>query len=109
MVTVAFATGACSMQRELRIADVTRSETLILNKRTVQGSVHALRIVGVGTIQGTAEVQWMLNSDVYRRVTISGPFRFELEGDWYSDTAEVRYLPNGVSSGSVAITYEFKS
>ena len=102
-------TSACSMKQNLQISDVTRAETVVLKKKATQGPIHGLSIVGVGSITGSAEVQLILHSSIYRKETISGSFRFELGGDWYSDVAEVRYIPSGVSSGSVTLTYDFKS
>ena len=97
----------CGRRQELVIANVTRIETVILRKPAWQGSVHAISILGIGSIAGAAEVQLMLDSKIYRQVKVSGDFRFEIGGDWYSDTAEVRYVPTGVSSGNVTLRYHF--
>ncbi len=101
--------AGCSMnQGRVSVADCTRAETLTLKKAPGQGSVHALSITGSGAVQGKAEIQLILNGSVYKRHDLDGSVRFEWNGDWYSDEAEVRYLPHSVSTGSVTLTYGFR-
>lgn len=101
--------GACSASRfESRlIADPARAETLVF--KTPRSNVHAIVISASGSIDGRAEVQLILNGSVYQRKDVTGKFETEFLGDWYSQEAEVRYAPQNVTKGEVAIKVRFRS
>ncbi len=97
-----------SCTREMSVRDVSRDETLLLHKRGRQGHIHTLSIAAEGSVSGRGEVQLLLDGKPYRRETVQGPVRFDWQGDWYSDQAEVRYFAGTVSSGTLSFRYDFK-
>jgi hypothetical protein len=108
LLLVAHCTACTAWRGESRvIADVTQPETLLF--RASNSGVYAVAINVLGSIEGSAEIQLMLNGAVYRRKTIAGKFEEELSGDWYSQEAEVRYLPANVTSGKVDVMARFRT
>jgi hypothetical protein len=109
---LAFATFAlygCGYSfREVSVKEVTKSETITLEKKPSQGSVTSIHIAGHGSMVGKAEVQLILNGVVYKSESINGAVRFEWSGDWYSNTAEVRYISGTATSGSLTLQYAFR-
>lgn len=94
--------------REVSIKDVIKSETIILKKNLSQGSVSNIQIKGMGSVDGKAEVQLILNGAVYKSESISGSVKFEWSGDWYSNDAEVRYISGTAKSGTLTLKYQFR-
>jgi hypothetical protein len=107
-ITALALVGCISSTREVRVKDVTKSETIILKKRFTQDSISGLRVVGSGSIDGKAEVHLMLNGAVSKKEEVSGSVSFEWDGDWYADQAEVRYVPGTATSGTVTLKYQFR-
>jgi hypothetical protein len=103
------AAACASYDQSARIADVRKAETIILENTGRSGNVHAIGIRGSGEIRGEATVTLMLNGKPYKTETLSGPVRFKWGGDWYSNTAEIRYEPGEVSSGELVIEYRFST
>ena len=101
-------TGCGLGHRTQPVTDVTKAETITLKKNTGQGHIYYLTITGSGEIQGTAEISLIENGKPYRTEKLSGPVKFEWKGDWYSDTAEIRYEPKSVTGGNLRLEYRFK-
>jgi hypothetical protein len=94
------------------MVDATQPQTIILRKRFYQGYIDRVMIHCSGFIEGKATIQRVFynNGDFlgFRdQGTISGKVSFDWGGDWYSDTAEIRYIPESVSSGHLTFTYTF--
>ena len=100
--------GCGPIFREVSVKDVSKSETIVLKKNPSQGSVSSIQITGIGSVVGNAEVQLILNGAVYKRESVSGSVKFEWSGDWYSDDAEVRYIPGTATSGALTLRYQFR-
>ena len=94
--------------REIRVKDVTKNETIVLQNRPGASAPFGLRITGQGTIAGNAEVQLILNGAVRKKAALSGPVRFVWDDDWYSQEAEVRYRGGTATSGEVTLRYDFR-
>jgi hypothetical protein len=94
--------------REVSVKDVSKSETIVLKKNPSQGSVSSIQITGTGSVVENAEVQLILSGAVYKRESVSGSVKFEWSGDWYSDDAEVRYIPGTATSGALTLRYQFR-
>ena len=90
------------------IKDVTKPEVIILKKDLKQGNIHAITISGKGQITGEAKIILVLNEKPYKTADISGTVNFQWGGDWYSDTAEIRYHPLSIATGQLQIIYCFK-
>ena len=109
LFVVVFALAGCSgLHRQESVKDITKTEIIVLKKKPSQGAIHAISITGSGSISGVGEAQLILNGTVYRKEEISGRFSFDFSGDWYSDEAEIRYIPRNVSSGSLTLKYGFR-
>lgn len=106
---LAAALAGCAPLQEVQIADVTRPTTLVLEKRFYQGSIHRLSVTATGSLAGSAEIQLILNDSIHEVRQINGQFDVSYSGDWYYDTAELRYVPEDVSSGHVTLEYAFHS
>jgi len=48
------------------------------------------------------------NEKPYKTEKLSGKVEFHWGGDWYADTAEIRYNPITVNSSQFKIIYSFK-
>src|SRR5215469_6043102 len=92
-----------------RIPDVTRPIELTLQARPGQDHIYSLDVVGIGSVDGDADICLVLNGSAYKPVRLHGRVRFVWGGDWYSPTATVRYIPVQVKSGSVLLRYRFNS
>jgi len=64
------------------IADVTKSEAIILRKQAGQGNTHSISLKGIG---GEAEISLMLNGNSYRKEKLLGQVDFTSSCDWYSE------------------------
>ena len=100
--------GCSFFHREVSVKDVTKSETIILKKKSGQGSISSIRIAGSGSISGKAEVQLILNGAVYKKAELSSSVRFEWSGDWYADEAEVRYISGTATGGTLTLKYDLR-
>jgi hypothetical protein len=94
------------------IADATKPQTIILRKKFYQGYIDGMTIHCFGVLEGKATIQRILYNDgkyegPHDQGTITGKVDFSWGGDWYSDTAEIRYIPESVSSGHLTLTYTF--
>ncbi len=99
--------GCSTDTREYQVADVTKPAVIILKKRPEQGSIYALSITGEGTIEGNATITLVLNGAPYKTEKLSGTVDFRWGGDWYGDSAEIRYSPGQVSGGRLILNYTF--
>ena len=62
-----------------------------------------------GQLDGQATFTLMLNDKPYSVDRADGPVFFEWGGDWYADTAHIRYEPDNVKAGSVTLHYSFRA
>jgi hypothetical protein len=104
-----FSSCAPAYDQERIIADVSHPETIILTSKPSQHPIQAISISVSGSIVGTAEMQLILNGQVYQKNECKGSFDFVFGGDWYSEKAELRYIPKDVSSGNITLKYIFRS
>ena len=89
------------------VSDVRQPETLVLGKKTGNPYTYGITIRGSGEIDGEAKISLLLNGEQYRVEKLSGKVDFEWGGDWYSETAEIRYEPGNVRSGKLLLRYRF--
>lgn len=101
------ALGCETGTRTFDISDITKSETIILEKDPGQGTIYSLTVNGEGRIEGKAEIALILNGDPYKTERLSGTVDFQWGGDWYSDQAEIRYSPKSTTGGSLRLRYKF--
>jgi len=105
--TVFFIYSCFSESQYYEIKDVTKPEVVILKKEMKQGYIHAITISGKGQISGSAKIILILNGTPYKSEDIFGKVSFNWGGDWYSDTAEIRYDPVSVGEGQLSIKFKF--
>jgi hypothetical protein len=89
------------------ISDVRQCETLVLGTKTGNPYTHGITIRGSGEIDGDATISLLLNGEQYKVAKLNGRIDFAWGGDWYSETAEVRYKPTSVRAGKVVLHYRF--
>jgi hypothetical protein len=91
------------------IADATTAQDLTLRAKPGQTHIYSLDVTGSGSIDGDAEICLMLNGKPYKPVKLHGRVHFSWGGDWYSQTATVRYAPHGVKRGALVLRYQFRT
>jgi hypothetical protein len=89
------------------VSDVRSAEILVLGQKAGSHTTHAIKVCGSGEIDGEATISLLLNGEPYKVAKLRGPVNFEWGGDWYCETAEVRYEPANVRSGKVVLRYKF--
>lgn len=89
------------------LSDVRNRETLVLREELGK-PVHGITIRGSGEVEGDATVSLVLNGDPYIVAKLNGKVDFQWGGDWYSETAQIRYEPEAVRSGKVVLHYRFR-
>ena len=99
--------GCGTSKQKYGVADVTKPETISLAKQSGQGNIHSFSITGSGQIEGNAIIKVLLDGKPYKDEQLSGVVDFHWSGDWYSDSAEIKYEPLSVKTGSLALTYRF--
>ena len=91
----------------MALPDVRTPHTLTLRTSHAPQRVYALDVRGSGTIDGTATIVLLLHDQPYRSERLSGRIDFKWSGDWYSDTAQIRYEPADVNGGTLTLDYGF--
>lgn len=110
MLVLSFLVVSCAKYDHMvRVSDVQKQEVITLKNEPKRGEVHGISIRGRGTIDGEARIDLMLNGSPYKTERLSGKVNFSWGGDWYSDTAEIRYEPIKVSAGELWIQYRFST
>lgn len=107
LITLAMFIFGCLPSQKTRFAAVTKPGIITLNKRPGQKHIYAISIHCSGRIDGKAKLSLMLNGKPYKTEEISDKVKFSWGGDWYSDSAEIRYEPVNVSSGELIFSYKF--
>ncbi len=88
-----------------RVADVRKAETLLLTRRPNTGHVYGYALHVTGRIDGAATLTLLANGEPCRVKHLRGDVDFRWGGDWYADTAAVRYEPTDVADGHLTIRY----
>ena len=104
-----FVTACANYDRAEKVADVRNEEVIILINSHYPEHVYGINIRGSGNIDEEATISLMLNGEAYKTEKLKGAVSFKWGGDWYSDTAEIRYKPNNVNSGELVIEYKFST
>ena len=113
LLTALFALGGwffCAehiLMPSVAVRDVLHHETLVLGEKTGSRHTHGITIRGSGEVDGEATVALLLDGQPYKVAPLNGRVAFEWGGDWYSETAEIRYTPTNVRSGKVVLHYRF--
>jgi hypothetical protein len=89
------------------VKDVCQPETLVIGRATGSPYTHGITIRGSGYIDGEATISLLLHGQPYQSAKLSGNVDFRWGGEWYSETAEIRYEPVNVRSGKVVLHYRF--
>jgi hypothetical protein len=91
------------------IDDASRSIDVSLRAPPDLKAIYALDVVGVGRVEGEAEIALVLNGARYKPRHLGGAVLFTWGGDWYGPEAVVRYTPTSGASGSIVLSYRFRS
>jgi hypothetical protein len=87
------------------VRDVRQAEVLVLATKKTDRHPIAISIHCFGQIDGEATITLLVGGQPYRIEKLSGSVDFEWGGDWYSETAKVRYEPVDVRSGKLVLHY----
>ncbi len=109
ILAIVFICGCAPGRQEQVISDVARPCVIMLEKRAGQGNVYSVSIRVEGHIEGIAELSLNENGRSYRSERLSGKVDLNLNGDWYTNSAELKYRPVSVRKGVLRITYDFHS
>ena len=93
----------------VRVADVRKAETLLLTRQPNTGSVYGYTLHVTGRIDGRATLSLMTKDSSHEVQAMQGAVDFRWGGEWYADTAEVRYEPRDVADGHLTIRYVFST
>ena len=107
VVLLLLCSGCTNNDHSVRVTDVRKDEVITLKNTHNQQHVYGIEIRGTGNIDGEATITLMLNSKPYKLEKLKGPVSFHWGGDWYSDTAEIRYVPSRVNTGEIVVEYKF--
>jgi len=102
--------GCGVAERTHSVADVTKPQTITLNKESSQGGIVSFIVVAQGHLDGAAEIV-LIHADSgkpYRTEHLSGDVDFRWGGEWYSDSAKIEYKPSSVKSGHLSLQYRFE-
>jgi hypothetical protein len=95
--------------QETKISAVTKAETIVLQKQADQEYIVSLHLRVHGNLDGQARLSLMLQGKNYKSEHVSGNINFTYDGDWYSNSAEIRYEPINVAAGTLLIDYSFST
>jgi len=107
VVLLLLCSGCTYNDHSVRVTDVRKDEVITLKNTHNQQHVYGIEIRGTGKVDGDATITLMLKGKPYKVEKLKGPVGFKWGGDWYSDTAEIRYAPNNVNSGEIVVEYKF--
>ncbi|MBE9114350.1 hypothetical protein IQ249_00415 [Lusitaniella coriacea LEGE 07157] len=96
-----------SYENSASVSDVTKEEVIVLETTKKSEDISSINIKGRGQIDGEATIVLMLNGEPYKTETLKDEVQFSWDGDWYSNTAEIRYTPVQVNSGDLTLEYSF--
>jgi len=107
---ISIMTVACTRYDQVtKINNIFDAQTIVLRNVSGKGPVHSISIKVGGHIDGEATIYLMLDGKPYKTEKIENNISIAWGGDWYSDTAEIRYEPNRVKEGELIIKYRFHS
>lgn len=104
--SLAFGLYLCSMP-SVAVKDARQPETLVIGQRVGNAHTYAITLRGSGQVDGRATITLLLRGQPYKVAELSGAVDFRWGGDWYAETAEIRYEPANVRSGKVVLHYQF--
>lgn len=99
--------GCTKYDKVIKLSDVQNTKAILLEKQYSQKNICSLNVFVAGHIDGEAVITLMLNDKPYKSNKIKDNFNFKWGGDWYSDSAIIRYDPTNVKSGDIIIKYSF--
>jgi hypothetical protein len=97
--------------RTVTISDASQPASFVLGKETGQGHIHYLTVIGDGGIDGAAEISLVGTGtpcETVKTERLSGRIHYSWNTEWYQDTAEIRYVPASVTTGTARLRYRFK-
>jgi hypothetical protein len=104
--TVVATTSCVKYDGRQTLEDVKHEQVIVL-KKTGPGSVYSIAVRGRGNIAGRTRIS-LIEGGVSRETQeIHSAVDFKWSGDWYSDTAEIKYEPIEVKGGELIIEYLF--
>jgi hypothetical protein len=108
IIALVFTFASCSeYDQKIEIKDLNKQQIITLNKESNQSNIHSIRIRGIGKIDGKANIFLLLNQKPYKAEELTDKVKFSWGGDWYSNSAELMYVPISVKSGTLSIEYKF--
>jgi hypothetical protein len=109
LVLLFFGPSCAKYPHEVKLADVQTPQVIVLKKEPNAGNIHGIGIRGRRNLDGEAHVSLMLNGNPYKTERLNAKVSFSWIGDWYSETADIRYEPINVKSGELIVEYQFSS
>lgn len=107
ILLVPWLASCAKYDQSLTVSNVQAPQVIVLRKTDGQGSIYSMSLKATGQLNGKAIFTLILNDKPYKVAHASGRVSFGWGGDWYADTAEIRYEPTNVTSGSVTLHYSF--
>lgn len=98
---------ACAPSQITTIENLGEPRVVKLVAPDPEKPVFSIEIKGTGSIDGTAQIELMLDGKPYKSQNLEGRVSFTWAGDWYSPTAELRYRPTKARGGELQLRYSF--
>ncbi len=110
ILAASFLVGSCAnYDSSVKVSDVRKEEVVVLKYQNDSTHVTGINIRVTGKVNGGATISLMLDGKPYKKEELNGGVNIKWGGDWYSDTAELRYIPRKVNSGELLIEYKFST
>ena len=104
IIIALLAVCGCSQRQTTQIADVTKTNTLVLTPRGGPRGTSGLQLRVHGRLDGTAT----LTGSWIQPQTISNIVDFKAGGDHYDTNCVLVYSPTTVRGGTLTVDYEFR-
>lgn len=93
---------------DVHLTQGSPTQSVVIHKRPGQGDVHHLRVWISGDMDGDGTVSLVAAGRSVRTGEIAGVVDLEWQQDWYSDSAELRFVLEEGQGGSIRVTHEFR-
>lgn len=97
------------MPKDITIDDLNSIQTVIIEKKKGQGEIGRLELTVIGSFrsEGVGDVMLKDGNSLVRKKEVKGSFKYDMSGNWRSNTAKIEYIPFKPDKGYVTIKYKF--
>lgn len=93
---------------DVKLTQEAPDKSVVLSRGPGQGEVYSLRVRISGELEGEGTVSLVADGQSYRTGALSGNVDLDWRQDWYSDSAELRFVLNEGSGGVLRVNHQFR-